>query len=93
MIDRSLLYQTWSGFYGTYSPEDRIPLVQDTLRSLEGRMRHLGKCPGPYYHEFNKRDLNLVLGMALGVHKQLLAGLTCAPWGGSLKGAGGNRLG
>jgi len=89
MIPRQQLLRSWSDYY------HRLPLpvaiAEATASSglLRGRLVALGRFRGNRYREFSRRDLTLWLGMALGVHTQLLAHLQSPPKRFKLEGGGG----
>jgi len=99
MMSRETLYASWRDFYArgcwrlSLAKDARDPGLREELRRrilfLVGRMRMLGALPQLEYHGYNRRSLQAGIGMSLGVHQQLLVGLTSVPGGGRLKGGGG----
>lgn len=79
MISRQALYDAWWRFYARLPIEVRKATAESYCRSLEGRMRFLGSFQQSVFHGYRRLDLARVLGMAYGVHKQFLAGLTFYP--------------
>lgn len=76
-MDRRGLYQAWQRFYAKYCLADRLILIRERVIFLEGRMRKMARLPmGKRWAGINNHSLQVALGMSLGVHKQLLWGLT-----------------
>jgi len=97
MIPRMDLYEAWWDYYAN-RPENRREKLERTAGVLEGKMRMLATFPGKWFHWFSKKELIIAYGMALGVHKQLLASLdrpwgrlTSSPKGAKLRVEGGHR--
>lgn len=88
-MDRQACVKAWWRYYAMLEPEDRQGIAEGHVGSLEGRMRELACFPQRICRGFSTRALQIALGMALGIHKQILWGLTSAPWGATLKGGGG----
>lgn len=86
MIPRMALYAVWRRLYGGIPPAERPVIAEGHIKSLERRMRFLGSLRQSVFHGFNKRSLQQALGMALGVHKHLLWGLTSVSSGVKLEG-------
>jgi len=93
-MDRRRLYQAWQSFYARTCPIDRLVAIRERISFLEGRMRKMARFPGSKsWHGIPNVRLQVALGMSLGVHKQLLWGLTSDPGWGMLEGGReGNRL-
>lgn len=91
-MDRQRLFAAWKRHYGLLPVAVAAEEMRQRAGRLEGRMRLLALWRGNDFKGFNKRSLTTALGMALGVHKQLLWGLTSVPWWGRLRVVGGNRL-
>ena len=87
MLTRTELYEVWRRHYAARQAVAGAELAKQA-EALEKRMRALGRFPAPYYRGFNKRALTSALGMSLGIHKQLLGGLTSSSWGGRVMGGG-----
>jgi len=79
----------WTAFYRGMPRDEAKSLAEAHSERLGRRMRLLGRLPAPLFHNFNKRTLQQALGMAYGVHKQLLAGLTFSAQGLKMRRAGG----
>ena len=92
-MDRASLYEAWRGFYSGKSRQDAITAITERASFLEERMWRLARYPHQQqWHGIGSRSLQVALGMSLGVHKQLLWGLTSASSGVvNLRVAGGNR--
>ena len=88
-MERQQLFEAWYAFYARLEPSERRAEMEKRLFSLEERMRFLGRFTERVYHGFTKASLVAALGMAVGVHRQLLGGLTSASSGCILKGGGG----
>ncbi len=86
--DRQALRIAWARYYSGCSHEEMLTRIRERVSYLEGRMRKLARFPQAGYKGFDKRSLTTALGMSLGVHKQLLAGLISVPRGGMMKGGG-----
>ena len=88
-VDRPRLLEAWNKYYERFSGEEKTRRLGENARLLEGRMRKLAALPQSTYKGYRKRKLEIALGMSLGVHRQLLAGLTFVSSGGRIKGGGG----
>ena len=77
MTDRQRLYRAWERHYRGCERE----VIAARAEVLEGRMKHLGRLPGPMRRGFVKRTLERALGMSLGIHRQLLVRLHPTPGG------------
>ena len=80
-MDRMGLYHSWRGFYAALEPSQREVALRERIKKIEGRMILLARFPQRMYKGFAKAKLVTSLGMSLGVHKQLLWGLTSVPRG------------
>lgn len=89
MLERERLYKVWWDYYARRDPLERRAALEAAICSLEGRMRRLGRFLQQEYKGYDRRHLQTALGMALGVHKQLLGGLTFGPSGSKILGGGG----
>jgi len=90
-MDRRRLYLAWQRYYSRYPREEAIKHLGEAIELLVGRMKELGRFPQSNYKGYPKRRLEAAFGMSLGVHKQLLWGLTFSPVGGKLRVVGGIR--
>lgn len=70
------LYISWRGFYANYEETERLSLMQGRVNRIVSQMIRLARYPGRMYKDMVKRRLETALGMSLGVHRQLLWGLT-----------------
>ncbi|MBA7556662.1 hypothetical protein ES705_49378 [subsurface metagenome] len=88
-MERMLAYTAWQKYYGErYQGDKRILAVRERAKWIEERMIHLARFPGRMYKGFIKRRLENALGVSLGIHRQLLWGLTSASSRGRIKGGG-----
>ena len=85
MMDRQRLKASWERYYRVKG----TATLQERTSALEARMRALGRLSQAEYHGFNLRKLQGALGMAYGVHKQVLRGLHPRPGGCILEGGRG----
>lgn len=92
MIPRQTLLMAWKRHYSVVLPSWGLSRAEvrehaeDNARLCEERMWRLGRERQALHHGYDKRGLNQVTGMALGVHKQLLWGLNPLPPGGYNRG-------
>jgi len=93
-MDRRKLLKTWIRLYSQMSLSEALTAIRGRVGYLGGRMRKLAQHPsGKLWHGIPGQRLQVVLGMSLGVHKQLLWGLTSYPWRGvDWRVEGGNRF-
>lgn len=75
-MDRGRLYNDWRVFYGNQEEAGRLSLIQGRADRIVSQMVRLARSPGRMYKDMVKRRLETALGMSLGVHRQLLWGLT-----------------
>lgn len=91
-MERRACYNVWRAYYGARVRRGPVQTVileaRDRAALLEGRMKERARSRDPYYHGTSTRELVRAQGMALGVHKQLLVGMTNALQRGKLKGGG-----
>lgn len=90
-MNRRLCLQAWLDYYGALDRQTAIEQATARSSSLRERMETLGRATGRTWREFVRRELQNALGMAYGVHRQLLWGLHSLPEGGKLRVAGGLR--
>lgn len=88
-MDREAVRKAFYDHYSRLEPAEREAAIRGVAESLEERMRRLGRFPDRMYKGFCKSRLVAALGMSLGIHKQLLGGLTSASSGVRVKGGGG----
>ena len=81
MMERMTMFRHWQGVYARMAPDEAITRATEAVGWLRGRMLLLGRTRGSVFHGYNKRELNASHGQALGVHQQVLAGLTPSPGG------------
>lgn len=86
------LHTAWLRYYRGLDRNEALEVVRGHIESIRGRMMTLGRFPQAVWHQFSKRELVSALGMALGVHQQVLAGLRSVPEGGRLRGGGGDSI-
>ena len=91
MMDRQALLRAWKDYYQTTYPaiDLRSMAMNERAEALVRRMRALACFKQTIYKGFCKRELEYALGMAVGVHKQLLWGVTSFARGGYNKKGGG----
>lgn len=93
-LDRTRLHAAWKDHYelAVLRLGQRSAVVEAKARAsrLEGKMRQLARRRERYYKDYSRRGLEVALGMSLGVHKQLLWGLTSSPGGTKLRVVGGS---
>jgi len=98
-MDRMRLYAAWDDYYRRWLPsqgrtkDDILLELRQAISSLRVRMMRLGAWRSPVYHGFKVKELVRWHGMSLGIHQQVLGGLTSLPRGGNLKGGGGVKTG
>ena len=93
-MNRQTCYESWGDYYSGLlnSGMERSVVAGAAMghvQLLTERMRKIGACRGPFYKCFSKVELQRVAGMALGVHQQLLWGLTSSSVRGMLEGGRG----
>lgn len=72
IIGRTAMFNSWERFLLTLPREKAISHCSASSDILEIRLRALGKRRGYTTRAgFKKRELERVIGMALGIHKQL----------------------
>lgn len=76
---RSECYRAWNEFYATLDRPEAIRRCEGTVHLLRGRMKEMGRSKSKFRSGYIRSSLVKVLGMALGVHQQLLWGLRSAP--------------
>ena len=81
-MERMACFASWKRYYDSLEPGLAADVARGSAALLEGRMRRAAQNPSPIIRGLEKRELVRAWGMALGVHKQLLWGLTCVPRGG-----------
>lgn len=79
-MNRTMLYHAWWTAYRGLPRTAAISAIRGRIIFIEGRMRKMARLPGGKSHRgIPNYTLQTALGMSLGVHKQLLAGLHPAP--------------
>jgi len=90
-MNRQEMYRAWWAFYAPLSRADRQSQGKRHIDLLRGKLKAIGAHPGrSRSYDQGSRQLVQALGMALGVHQQLVGGLTASLAGG-LKWKGGGR--
>lgn len=88
-MNRQRLYEAWHTYYSRRPAMAVRSVLERRVRWLERKMKRLARLPDRMYKGFDRRGLITALGMSLGIHKQLLWGLTSSSRGVKVKGGGG----
>lgn len=75
-LSRAETYNAWRKHYLALAKGQAISEAARHSQSLEGRMRRLAARRDEDFHGFSRMRLVRAYGQALGVHRQLLWGLT-----------------
>lgn len=84
-MDRGALKSQWERFYSPYTPSEQVTLIEARANRIVSQMMRLARFPERISHGIVKRRLEIALGMSLGVHRQLLWGLTSDSRGGMMR--------
>lgn len=87
MMARQALLGAWKRYYQNKSREE----LEQRASAIRERMMVLARLNQRMTKGFVRRDLETALGMSLGVHQQLLGGLTSASRGEYPRGWRGGR--